>query len=76
MSLYNHDHETDAEASEQETGDLGPFPPTKTVEFELSHRAIAELNHVVDDIDENHDADTVVNWLLLNCAGQAYASLD
>jgi hypothetical protein len=74
MSLYNHDHETDAEASEQETEDLGPFPPMKTVEFELSHRAIAELNHVVDNTGHNHD--TVVNWLLLNCAGQAYASLD
>jgi len=54
--------------SEQE-----PFPPTRTVELELSDRAIAELNHVVHDLDE--DPDTVVNWLLRNCTGQAHTCL-
>jgi hypothetical protein len=50
-----------------------PYEPTKSIELELSHRAVAELNHAVAQLDE--DPDTIVTWLLLNCSGQAVLSL-
>ena len=49
------------------------YPPTRSVELELSDRAVAELNHAVADLDE--DPDTIVNWLLRNCTGQACVCL-
>jgi len=51
-----------------------PFDPTRSIEFELSDRSVAELNHVVAEVDQ--DPDTVVNWLLQNCASQALVTLD